>query len=72
MQILTSPYSNPSNAKRAPWHLTRPRNVNWALREHAMLHRFLIKPDRGASGSDTDSKEDAIVLFRSIAGEHPG
>ena len=72
MQILSSPNSTPFYAKRAPSHLTQPRDVILALREHAMVHRFLIKPDRVASRSDMDSKEDAIVLFRSIAGEHLG
>ena len=31
--------------------------------------RFLVKPDRGAGGRNTDSRDAALVLFRSIAGE---
>ncbi len=30
--------------------------------------RFLVKPDRGAGGRNTDSKDAALILFRSIAG----
>ena len=36
----------------------------------ACLCRFLVKPDRGAGSRDADSKDAALVLFRSIAGEH--
>ena len=41
------------------------------MQEMLLLCRFLIKADRGAGGNHTEGNKEAIVLFRSIAGEQP-